>query len=96
MPREIVWLPEAVRDVFRLRAFIQSENPAAAVRAANRIKEATRILLGNPEAGRPVEELLPFRGLLIPFGSGNYIMRYRIEDARVIIVKIKHSREDEF
>ena len=94
MPREIVWLPEAARDVARLRDFIQEKNPQAAQRAASRIKEAAQILRETPEAGRPVEELLPFRDLIIPFGSGNYILRYREEPDRVVIVRVRHSKEE--
>lgn len=96
MPREIVWLPEAARDVARLRAFIQEKNPQAAQHAASRIKEAAQILTENPEAGRPVEEVLPFRDLIIPFGSGNYILRYREEPSRVVIVRVRHSKEEGF
>jgi len=95
MSSEIVWLPSAARDVSRLREFIQSSNPTAAVRAANRIKDASKILEENSEAGMPVEELFPFRELFIPFGSGNYILRYRVAGTRVIIVSVKHSREDD-
>ena len=96
MPREVAWLPEAARDVLRLRDFIQKKNPQAAQRAANRIKEATQILQENPEAGKPVEEVFPFRDLVIPFGSGNYILRYREESARVVIVRVRHSKEEHF
>jgi plasmid stabilization system protein ParE len=96
MPREIVWLPEAARDVARLRDFIQEKNPQAAQRAASRIKEAAQILTENPEAGRPVEEVLPFRDLIIPFGSGNYILRYREELDRIVIVRVRHSKEEGF
>ena len=63
MPREIVWLPDAAKDVARLRNFIQEKNPNAASRAASRIKEAAQILIENPEAGKPLEETLPFRDL---------------------------------
>jgi len=93
MPREIVWLPEAAGDAARLRAFIQEKNPQAAPRAASRIKEAAQILKENPEAGRPVEEVLPFRDMIIPFGNGNYILRYREESGRVVIVRVRHSKE---
>lgn len=96
MPCEIVWFPEAVKDVARLRAFILRKNPDAASRAANRIKEASQILGDNPEAGKPVEELFPFRDLFIPFGNGNYIIRYREEPNRVVIVRVRHSKEDGF
>jgi plasmid stabilization system protein ParE len=96
MPREIVWLPEAARDVVRLRTFIQEKNPQAAQRAASRIKEAVQILNENPEAGRPVEEVLSFRDLIIPFGSGNYILRYREGLDRVVIVRVRHSKKEGF
>jgi plasmid stabilization system protein ParE len=96
MPGEIVWLPEAVKDVARLRAFILQKNPNAAARAASRIKEAAEILGNNSEAGKPVEDLFPFRDLFIPFGSGNYILRYREETQRVVIVRVRHSKEEGF
>lgn len=96
MPSEIVWLPNAVSDVRRLREFIQSKTPSAAARAAKCIKEATKILADNPEVGRPVDNIFSFRDLIIPFGIGNYVLRYREDGIRVIIVKVKHSREDDF
>lgn len=93
MPCEIAWLPDAVKDLARLREFIQEKNPAAALRAGEKIKEAAAVLVANPEAGKPVEEALPFRDLFVPFGSGNYILRYRQEGNRIFIVRIRHSRE---
>lgn len=96
MPCEIVWFPETAKDLARLRAFILQKNPSAAARAASRIKEAAQILSDNPEAGKPVEDLFPFRDLFIPFGNGNYIIRYREETHRVVIVRIRHSKEEGF
>lgn len=94
MSREIVWLPLAVRDVARLREFIQEKNPQAAQRAASRIKEAVQILRENPDAGKPVEDLMAFRDLVIPFGNGKYVLRYRQEASRVVIVRVRHNKED--
>jgi plasmid stabilization system protein ParE len=96
MPSAIVWLPGAARDVARLREFIKNKNPSAAQRAASRIKEAAQILIENPEAGKPAEEALSFRDLSIPFGSGSYILRYREEANRVVIVRVRHSKEEGF
>ena len=93
MPREIVWLPSAARDVARLRDFLQDKNPQAAQRAASRIKEAVQILRENPEAGKPVEDLVAFRDLVIPFGNGNYVLRYREEVSRVVIVRVRHNKD---
>ena len=96
MPNGIAWLPEAAKDVARLRAFILKKNPGAAAHAAKCIKEAAQILGDNPEAGKPVEELLSFRDLFIPFGNGNYIIRYRKVTNRVVIVRVRHSKEEGF
>jgi len=96
MPREIAWLPEAVLDLARLREFIRDKNPDAAQRAVQRIRQATTLQSDNPEAGRPVEDLFPFRELAIPFGSGNYLLRYREEPKRIVIVRVRHSREEGF
>lgn len=93
MPSEIAWLPGASRDVDRLRSFIKSENPRAAQRAAKRILEGVMILQENPGAGVPVENLMDYRDLMLTFGAGEYIIRYREEVGRVVIVRVRHSKE---
>ncbi|PHR99464.1 MAG: plasmid stabilization system [Oceanobacter sp.] len=96
-PCEIVWLPSATSDVVRLRDFIKSDNPRAAQRAAERIIEGINILQANPEAGMPVENLVDYKDLVLSFGAGEYIIRYRQELAnRVVIVRVRHSKEEGF
>ena len=97
MSIEIVWLPSAVNDLNRLRSFIRSESTLAAKRAALRIKEGVSLLQQNPDAGKPVPDLLSFRDLVLPFGAGEYIVRYRrIDPSRIVIVRVRHSRETGF
>ncbi len=97
MSATIIWLPEAVQDLQRLRDFIKSENPLAAKRAAERITDGVSLLQISPEAGMPVENLIGYRDIILPFGSGEYIIRYRLETStRVVIVRIRHSREIRF
>ncbi|MBQ0779895.1 MAG: type II toxin-antitoxin system RelE/ParE family toxin [Thalassolituus oleivorans] len=97
MPSEIVWLPSASSDVARLRNFIKSENPRAAQRAAKRIIESINILQENPEAGVPVTDFNDYRDLMLTFGAGEYIIRYRLESLRrVVIVRVRHSKEEGF
>ena len=89
----IIWLPEAVQDIARLKDFIYPKNRNASRRAANRIQEVVRILENNPEAGRPVLGLAGFRDQIIPFGAGAYVLRYR-HNAEIAIVRVWHSKED--
>tara|TARA_B110000093_G_C12911259_1_gene384859 strand:+ start:445 stop:738 length:294 start_codon:yes stop_codon:yes gene_type:complete len=97
MPSEIVWVPGASIDVARLRNFIKSENPRAAKRAAKRIVAGVIILQENPEAGVPVENFIDYRDLMLSFGAGEYIIRYRRETAsRIVIIRVRHSKEEGF
>jgi plasmid stabilization system protein ParE len=94
MSREVIWLPDAIIDLMRLRKFIQDKNPTAAKRAASKIKEGALTLMNNPESGRPAEGLSSFREILIPFGAGNYVLRYREDDAEIVVVRVWHSKEE--
>ena len=91
---KIEWLPEATKDVARLREFIKKENPRAAKNAALRILAAVNLLTKNPEAGMlsPDEDWEEFRDLYAPFGKGGYTIPYRVKQQ--IIVIDWHSREE--
>lgn len=94
--RKLVWLNSAVNDVVRLKEFIVQENPGAAQRAANAIKEAAQRLQNQPAIGKPVQDLPHYRDLFIRFGAGGYILRYRIHLDTVYVVHIRHYREADF
>jgi plasmid stabilization system protein ParE len=90
----VVWSPAALRDLGRLRAFLAPKNPDAARRAARAIKKGAEPLAAHPEIGRPVENMpVEYRDWFIPFGDGGYVMRYRLEPNRVVVVAIRHGRE---
>lgn len=94
--RGIVWLNSAVNDVVRLRKFIAKENPNAAKKVAEMIREATRRLIETPSIGKPVKDLPQYRDLLIRFGAGGYVIRYRVHAETLYIVHIRHYREVDF
>ena len=94
--REIVWLDSAVNDVVRLREFIAKENPSAAKKAAEAIKDSAPRLIEAPSIGKPVKDLPQYRDLLTRFGAGGYVLRYRVHSETVYIVHIRHYREADF
>lgn len=57
MPREIVWLPGALKDVARLRDFIQKKNPSAPS-----VQQMVNFLYSTvlPRAALPFEILIPY------------------------------------
>jgi plasmid stabilization system protein ParE len=94
--RKIIWLPEAIHDLARLREFIGDKNREAARRAAITIKNMAKILKDYPDIIHPIEDLPDFHDLVVPFGSGSYMVRYRIEENTVYITGIRHSKEEGF
>jgi plasmid stabilization system protein ParE len=53
-----------------------------------------KILATHPEVGRPIEDLPPnYRELVIEFGQGGYIVRYRFDAEWVVIRSVRHGRE---
>src|SRR5438309_1442799 len=91
--RRLIWLPEAVEDLARLRRFLSPRNPPAARRAAARILAGAKGLRKFPESGRPLDDLPGFRDLFIRFGAGCYLLRYRLFEDAIAVVRVWHERE---
>lgn len=84
----------ALRDLARLRAFLQNKNPIASQKAAATIIQSVQILAQHPQIGRPVEDMEPgYRELIIGFGHYGYVVLYRLDGEEVIVVAIRHQLE---
>ena len=84
----------ALRDLARLRAFLQHKNPIASQKAAATIIQSVQILEQHPQIGRPVEDMEPeYRELIIGFGHYGYVVLYRLDGDTVIVVAIRHQLE---
>lgn len=90
---KILFAPVARQDLERLFHFIQDANPAALGHAADRLKKAFELLQQHPQAGYLLDHLPPFREILIPFGKGSYIIRYRLDKKTINVVHFWHSQE---
>jgi plasmid stabilization system protein ParE len=93
MPR-IRWTERGSLDLIRLHAFLAGNSRDAALRAVKTIRDRVKILGTHPEIGRPVPDLpAEVRELVIEFGQGAYILRYRYDGERVFVLAIRHGRE---
>ena len=90
---EVVWLPEALDDVARLRGFLQEQSPIAAKRAAQTLLEGADLLADHPELGRQMGDGTGRRELFRPFGTGGYVLRYLIANQTVFIIRVWHTKE---
>jgi len=94
--RQLVWSAGALQDLFRLQSFLQPKNPEAARRAIKAIRDGVKILLVSPEIGRPVQNYdTAYRERLITFGASVYVVRYRVSNAEIILLTVRHGRESE-
>jgi plasmid stabilization system protein ParE len=90
---KIVWLPEPLEDVQRLRSFLEDKNPTAATRAGHVLQAGAKQLAGFPEIGFPMNDGTDRRELFLPFGTGSYVLRYIIDKQTVVIIRAWHSKE---
>jgi len=88
------WLPDALKDLKRLHAFIEPHSPQAAISAVNTLIDAANSLAEFPEKGRPWDLEMDFRELPVRFGARGYIIRYRLFEDQIIIVRVWHVLEE--
>jgi len=90
----LLFSPEAVDDLARLRKFIEEKNPAAAQRIARDLLLGMEKLKVFPEIGLKVDrafESQRIRDLFI----GRYTVRYLIGEDEIVILRLWHSKEHE-
>ena len=91
---QLIWSPQALRDVQRLYRFLASKNLESAKRAVTAIRQGVNVLSLQPGMGRPVEDMEnEFRDWIIDFGDGGYLARYRIDGQQLIILAVRHRKE---
>ncbi len=87
------WLPAAYEDIERLYDFLIAKSPDAAARAMELILDGRESLESMPEIGKPINDETGSRELLLPFGAGAYVLRYKLEGEAVVVIRVWHSRE---
>ena len=88
MTWRVVVLPKAEADLIRLARF---HSPSASMRMGETLKGALRSL-----AEMPLRTPIRNSGheLFVPFGDAGYMVTYRVEQGRVLVTRIFHTRED--
>ncbi len=89
---KIIYTPESVHDLKRLRDFIAQKSPNAASRIANSLKIGIKKLKTFPSMGIevPEAESETIRDLIL----GDYIVRYLLLKDNIFILRAWHQKED--
>jgi len=90
----ILFSPEALEDVERLRVFLDRNNPDAARRALASIWAAIDRLQEFPDLGTRTPDA-DIRQIVVRFGGSGYIIRYSAlrDERHILITRIWHGRE---
>ena len=90
MPGYVV-SPLARQDLKSILKYIARDNRIAAREVRIRMTEKFRMFGHNPEFGEPCDEIRPgLRFTLV----GNYVIYYRFEANKVVIVRVLHGARD--
>ena len=90
----LVWLPQAQADIERLYNFLLEREPQAAERAIRAIQLGAQRLLNFPRIGHRMDDDTERRELYVPFGASAYVLRYRIHEDTIVVIRVWHSREE--
>jgi toxin ParE1/3/4 len=84
------WSLLALRDLEQLQAYIERDDPAAAIRTAARILDAAERLERFPNLGRPGREKAT-RELVVPHTP--YLLIYRVRGEALEVLRVLHGAQ---
>ena len=89
---KILYTPESIGDLKRLREFIAQKNASAAQRIANSILKGINQLKKFPYLGVEVQQA-PNPEMVRDLIIGPYIVRYLLRPNEITILRIWHHKE---
>jgi toxin ParE1/3/4 len=87
---KIVWTDEAIEHLEAIVTYVSVYDPAAAERLGGRLIELADSLAEFPSRGRDAGDGKREMTTVWP-----YVLRYRVEGERVIILRLRHGARDE-
>lgn len=91
---KILWSSAAWADVDRLHAFLAEHDLDAADAVVDKLANAPAALLSFPRRGSRLSDFAPRE--VREYRVGNYLMRYEVAGAEIVVLRFFHAREDRF
>ena len=85
---QIRWQDDAINDLVQIRRFLAIDNPSAAARVADRVRNAVPELADQPGTGRPGRVPGTREKVLVDVP---YIIAYRVEGNSLVILRVLHT-----
>lgn len=93
MTFKVLVRPAARRDLSRLAKFTAKLSPRAASERSRGLLDAIEALVDNPLRGHRTSSRHDLRQIVVRFGRSSYVIRYRVTDEAVYVIRIWHGRE---
>jgi plasmid stabilization system protein ParE len=94
--RELRFAQGASDDLTRLFEFLAAKDVPAAERALATIRKALSMICSFPYSCRKAAGSAALRECVIPFGERGYVAAFEIADDHVLVVAVRHQREDDY
>ena len=90
---KLIYAPESIEDLERLREFIAEKNPAAAERISRELLKGIQNLKQFPHLGVEVPKA-PDPRRVRDLVVDRYVVRYLVMDTAIYVLRIWHHKED--
>ncbi|MBF0104444.1 MAG: type II toxin-antitoxin system RelE/ParE family toxin [Deltaproteobacteria bacterium] len=90
----LIFSPTSLADLQRINQFYLAIDPKVRRLALARLFEALKLVERFPNIGR-LQNRSGIREFVVPFGKGNFIIRYLPRKTKIHLAHIWHSMEDE-
>ena len=90
---KLEWSVDALADLDRFERFLRDSHPHLAPVVAEAIIDAAQVLEQHPKLGRPIAARDRYRQMILRVLNATYIFQYRYDSARLVMLRVFHSRE---
>jgi len=90
---KVEWSDDALADLDRFASFLQQQHPFLAKLVANELMDKVQLLSDHPQLGRAVEGRTEYRQFVIRVLNTAYIVQYRFDGERLVVLRVMHGRE---